>query len=123
MSSFLISSFSTASSDGIQLMIVNAKHSLPVSLEKTQVVLADMKAGFGGRAGGSSALRRKSVGTRYQSEFLVVEAHSGNGLANAKNETVAVVRQRFPYARCASNADGGVIFAAFQFTYWRNRPV
>jgi len=74
-----------APSDGIQLMIVKANHSLPVCVEKTQVVSADLKVGFGGRAGGSSALRRKSVGVCYQSEFFVVEANSGGGLANAKN--------------------------------------
>jgi hypothetical protein len=54
-----------APSDGIKLAIVKAKHSLLLSLEKTQVVVADLKVGFEGSAGGSSALRRKRVGVRH----------------------------------------------------------
>jgi hypothetical protein len=69
MTSFLISSFSMVPSDGIKLTMVKAKHSLLLSLEKTQVVVADLKVGFGGKAGGSSPLRRKRVDVRYQSKF------------------------------------------------------
>lgn len=75
MSSFLISSFSKAPSDGINPTIVKAKQPLLLSFEKTQVVIANLKVRFEVGALGSLALRKKRVASVIESE-LVIEQRS-----------------------------------------------